>query len=200
MSFALAARTALARQPVIGREDERWQRLHQIIEENALFRGTFTLSSGATSNYFFQLRQATMHPEGQFLIGMIVSEFMEKHSLSCIGGLVLGAVPLVDAVNVTSFIRTRPVNAFFVRKEAKKHGAKELVDGYLPEGGEALMVDDVTTSGRSVLNAVDYAQAEKSFRVRWALSVVDREEGAAQNLGERGIQLVSIFTRADFGL
>lgn len=200
MSSAFADATAYVRQPVIGNDDERWLRLREVIEERALLRGTFTLSSGATSNYFFQLRQATMHPEGQFLIGMIIAEFMEKHGLGCIGGLEMGAVPVVNAVGFASYIRSRPVQPFFVRKAAKDHGAKELVDGYLPEGSEVLFVDDVTTTAGSTLKAIDNARSEKNFDVKWALSIVDREAGGAQNLGECGIQLASIFTKADFGL
>jgi orotate phosphoribosyltransferase len=200
MTVELAAKTAHVRQPVIGKEDERWQRLHQIIDQRSLSRGEFKLSSGGTSNYFFQLRQTTMHAEGQFLIGMIVTEFMQKHDLRCVGGLELGAVPVVSAAAFASFVRESPIDAFFVRKKAKGHGAQELIDGELPDGSEVLMVDDVTTTGGSVLVAIDNAKAQKNFNVRWALSVVDREEGAAKNLGERGIRLASIFTRADFGL
>jgi orotate phosphoribosyltransferase len=200
MNLAPGATTAHVRQPVVGEDDGRWQRLRRIIDERALSRGTFKLSAGGTSNYFFQLRQTTMYPEGQFLVGMLIAEFMERHDLRCIGGLEMGAVPVVSAVGFASFIRGRPVDTFFVRKQAKQHGAKEMIDGELPDSSEVLMVDDVTTSGRSVLNAIDNARTEKSFEVKWALSVVDRDEVAARNLGERGIQLVSIFTRADFGL
>lgn len=200
MDAAPAANTTYVRQPVIGKDDERWQRLHRIVDERSLSRGTFKLSSGGTSNYFFQLRQTTMHAEGQFLIGMIIAEFMQKHDLRCIGGLELGAVPVVSAAAFASFVREDPIDAFFVRKQAKGHGACELIDGELPDGADVLMVDDVTTTGGSVLVAIDNARTQKSFNVGWALSIVDRDEGGAKNLGERGIQLASIFTRADFGL
>lgn len=198
--MAATAQSEFVRQPVIGKDDERWQRLHRIVDQRSLSRGTFKLSSGGTSNYFFQLRQTTMHAEGQYLIGMIIAEFMQKHNLRCIGGLELGAVPVVSATAFASFVREAPIDAFFVRKQAKGHGAKELIDGELPDGSEVLMVDDVTTTGGSVLVAIDNARTEKNFTVPWALSIVDREEGAEKNLAERGIRLASIFTRADFGL
>jgi orotate phosphoribosyltransferase len=141
-----------------------------------------------------------MYPEGQFLIGTIVAEFMEKHDLSCVGGLELGAVPMVGAVSFASHVRKKPVHAFFVRKQAKAHGAKELIDGDLPEGADVLMVDDVTTTAQSVLKAIENARSQKNFGVRWALSIVDRDEGGAANLDAQGISLASIFTKADFGL
>lgn len=200
MNIALAAKTGFLRQPVIGKDDHRWRRLHEIIDERALSRGTYTLSSGATSHYFFQLRQATMHPVGQHLIGSIVTEFMDEHGLCCVGGLEMGAVPVVCAASLTSELNERPVAAFFVRKKPKEHGAKELIDGELLDGADVLMVDDVTTSGGSVLLAIENARARHNFNVSWALSVVDRDEGAADNLGRHGIQLASVFTRADFGL
>ncbi len=200
MNASPATKMARVRQEVIGTEDEKWQRLRRLVDEHALSRGTFTLSSGATSNYFFQLRQVTMHPEGQYLIGMIVAEFMQRHNLRCIGGLELGAVPVVGAAAFASYVRNDPVAAFFVRKRAKSHGALELIDGELPPGSEVLMVDDVTTSGNSILKAIANAKTQRDFKVSWALSVVDRNEGATENLGAQGITLASIFTKADFGL
>ena len=200
MNLASAAKAAPVRHEVVGKDDERWQRLRDIVDERSVSRGTFKLSSGGTSNFFFQLRQTTMYPEGQYLIGMIVTEFMQKHNLSCIGGLELGAVPVVGAVSFASYMRETPVHAFFVRKQAKAHGAKELIDGDLPDGADVLMVDDVTTTAQSVLKAIENARSQKSFDVRWALSIVDRDEGGAANLAAAGISLASIFTKADFGL
>lgn len=200
MNVVFAATTAYVRQEIIGKDDKRWRRLRDIIQERSLLTGNFTLSSGKTSTFLFQLRQTTMYPEGQFLIGTIIEEFMRGIGVRAIGGLELGAVPVVSAVSFASFLKERPVDAFFVRKQAKAHGARELVDGQLPEGGDVLMVDDVTTSGGSVITAIDNALTEKRCSVRWALSIVDRDQGAAAKLGERGISLASIFTKADFGL
>jgi orotate phosphoribosyltransferase len=131
---------------------------------------------------------------------MIIEEFMRKHEISCIGGLELGAVPVVSAVSFASFVVNNPVHAFFVRKQPKGHDAKELIDGDLPDGSDVLMVDDVTTSGGSIITAIDQANTEKRCGVRWALSIVDRDQGAAKLLASRKIALASIFTKADFGL
>lgn len=200
MNVRFAAPADYVRQEVIGKREVRWQRLRELIEQRSLLRGNFKLSSGLTSNFLFQLRQTTMYPEGQYLIGTIILDFMKQHGIRSIGGLELGAVPVVSAVSFASFLQKEPVDAFFVRKQAKAHGACELIDGELPDGSDVLMVDDVTTSGGSIVTAIDNARTEKSCEVRWALSIVDRDQGAAKKLGEMGISFASIFTRSDFGL
>lgn len=200
MTIAQVASPSYAREAVISKDDLRWQKLREIVEQKSLMRGDFILSSGRRSNFLFQLRQTTMFPEGQCLIGSIICEFMQKEKLSCVGGLELGAVPVVCAASFASYTLGHPVDAFFVRKQAKAHGARELIDGSLPDGAEILMVDDVTTSGGSIITAISNAKKEKSCSVTWALSIVDREQGAAETLGREGIRLASIFTKRDFGL
>ena len=195
-----AATTTWERHKVIERGDPRWARLHAIIEARSVMRGDFTLSSGAKSTFLFQLRQTTMFPEGQYLIGSIVEEFMRKIGVGAVGGLEVGAIPMVSAIAFASFGSGHPVDAFFVRKQPKSHGARELIDGEVKDGAEVLIVDDVTTTGGSILKAIDNASTERRIKVRWALSIVDRDEGGAENLGARGIALASIFTKADFGL
>jgi orotate phosphoribosyltransferase len=96
-----------------------------------------------------------------------------------------------------SHIRALPINAFFVRKAPKEHGARETIDGHLRAGAEVLMVDDVATTGGSILKAVEGIEGHGCC-VRRALAVVDREEGAAENLAAHDIQLAAIFKRSDF--
>ena len=164
-------------------------------------RGDFTLSSGRRSHYLFQLRQTTLDSEGSQLIAGLIVDFMRARRLGCIGGLALGAVPIVSSVAPVSFQMGYPVKAFFVRKEAKKHGAAERIDGYLDLDAEVLVVDDVTTTGASMRDTVA-GMKEAGYRgtVTTALSIVDREEGAKQALAASGIELHSFFTRTDFGL
>jgi orotate phosphoribosyltransferase len=182
---------------VLNRNDERWRRLRKLICEHSLRVGDFKLSSGRRSPYFFQLRQTTIFPEGAALLGEVILEYMYQHSIECVGGLELGAVPLVSSVAVMSHIRALPINAFFVRKLAKEHGARERLDGHLRAGAEVLMVDDVATTGGSILKAVEGIEGHGCY-VRRALAIVDREEGAADNLAGHGIQLAAIFKRSDF--
>ncbi len=182
---------------VLGRNEERWRRLRKLVSEHSLRVGDFKLSSGRRSPYLFQLRQTTMLPEGAALLGEVILEYMCQHSIDCIGGLELGAVPLVSSVAVMSHIRSLPINAFFVRKAPKEHGARETIDGHLRAGAEVLMVDDVATTGGSILKAVEGIEVHGCC-VRRALAVVDREEGAAENLAAHDIQLAAIFKRSDF--
>jgi orotate phosphoribosyltransferase len=181
----------------LDRSDARWLRLQEIIRVQSLKVGEFVLSSGRTSTYLFQLRQTTMLPEGAALIGDIIVDYMKRHAIACIGGLEMGAVPIVAAVAAMSHLQNYPVDAFFVRESQKEHGARERADGHLRAGAEVLMIDDVATTGGSILKAIEGIEGH-DCHVRRALAVVDREEGAAQNLAARVIQLAAIFKRSDF--
>ena len=182
---------------VLDRSDARWLRLREIIRAQSLKVAEFVLSSGRTSTYLFQLRQTTMLPEGAALIGEIIVEYMKRNAIACIGGLEMGAVPIVAATAAMSHLKNYPVDAFFVRKAAKEYGARERIDGFLRDGAEVLIIDDVATTGGSILKAVEGMEGH-GCHVRRALTVVDREEGAAQNLAARKIQLAAIFKRSDF--
>jgi orotate phosphoribosyltransferase len=186
---------------VIETSDPRWERLRTLIDQYSLKRGDFILASGRASKYLFQLRQTTMLPEGAAILGDIIVDYMNANQIGCIGGLAVGAVPLVSAVSVMSFLKAAPKDTFFVRKEAKEHGARERIDGHVHAGEQVLFVDDVATSGGSILKAIEGMHAEyPSCYVRKALVVVDRQEGATETLAQRGIQLVSIFKREDFNI
>jgi orotate phosphoribosyltransferase len=184
---------------VIPRSDERWLRLREIILERSLKLGDFVLSSQRTSKYLFQLRQTTMLPEGAALISTIIVDYMKQHALRCIGGMEMGAVPIVAAVGVASHMQSYPVDAFFVRKEAKRHGAGERIDGYVSAASEILLIDDVATTGNSIFAALAGVREEyPTCFVRHALVVIDREEGATETLAREGIRLASIFKKRDF--
>lgn len=180
--------------------DPRWEELRRIVDERSLLRGDFTLSSGRKSTYLFQLRQTTMLPKGQFLVGTIVAEFMQRQGIGTIGGPAIGAIPVVTATAFASHLAGHPVDAFFVRKAAKEHGAKERIDGYVNDGADVLAVEDVTTTAGSMLDAIEAMKAEHRCHVQWALSLLDREEGAADNLAKHGIKLASIFRTSDFNV
>ena len=186
---------------VVRSGDPRWRQLLAQIQKDSLQIGDFTLSSGRKSRFIFQLRQTTLHPEGAYLSAEIIVDYMRAQGLRFIGGLVLGAVPIVASVAAVSQSRGAPVFAFFVRKEAKGHGAREILDGYTGEGEEVLLVDDVATTGGSISKR-SRSSKKKGFKgsVKKALVVIDREEGAAENLAREGIALVSIFKKSDFDI
>ena len=201
MTNLAAMQTPTRVERVIDKTDPRWIRLHEIIEAQSLKRGDFILSSGRHSKYLFQLRQTTMSPEGAALIGDIIVDYMNRVGLDCVGGLEMGAVPVVCAVSVMSFVKGSPKDTFFVRKAAKEHGARERIDGYVRDGAEALIIDDVATSGGSILKAIDGLKEENIHcSISKALVVVDRQEGACENLAKLGIELVSIFKKEDFDI
>lgn len=183
---------------VLSQSDPRWQKLYDIIGAKSLMTGDFTLASKRKSNFLFQLRQTTLHPEGAYLVGSIIIDFMRRQRIKCLGGLELGAVPIVSIVAGMSHMADYPVSAFFIRKKPKSHGAQELVDGYVLDGNEILAIDDVTTTGGSMMDAVNGLASEHDCTVKWALSIVDREEGAKETLSAHGIKLVSIFKKSDF--
>ncbi len=177
--------------------DQRRERLRRIIEEKSLLTGqTFTLASGKTSRFFVNLKQTMLDPEGSNLLADLILDVLEKFEIRNIGGLEMGAVPLVASVCTKSYERF-PVKTFFVRKKLKDHGAVRLIDGHLDDGAEVLIVDDVVTTGQSALQAVEAVRA-RGCRVSKILAIVDREEGGRENLEKDGIELISLFSRGDF--
>jgi len=185
---------------VLRRDDPRWGRLHDIVFERSFQTGNFILASGVSSKFLFQLRQTTMLAEGATLIAEIVLEYMQRHGIHCIGGPVQGAVPIGQSVLMLGHARQYPIHHFFVRKEAKKHGARELIDGYPMDDSEVLIVDDVATKGGSIKTAIENLLKEHPrCVVRRALVIVDRQEGAAEALlANRNVNLVSLFKKSDF--
>ena len=179
-----------------GQPDAR-ERLREIIRTKSVLRGrTYKLASGRTSDIYFGMKTTLLDPEGINLIADEILRRIEGDRVDSIGGLVFGAVPIATAVSVKSYPR-RPIPAFFVRKEAKGHGTEELIDGYLEPGWNVVMVEDVTTTGGSVLKAIK-AVRERRCTVSKVVTIVDRLEGAAENLAREGVELVALYTRADF--
>ena len=178
--------------------DSQRDRLLEIIKEQSLLKdGNFVLSSGRKSNYYFVMKKTSMHPEGSNLVASLILKQLENMDVDAIGGIAMGAVPIVSVVCARSFYSDRHVTGFFVRKEAKQHGTKELVDGHIETGMKVIVVDDVTTSGESVLKAVNAAR-EAGCIVNTVITVVDREEGAVENLKMADITLCPLFTSSDF--
>ena len=174
-------------------------RLRALIRERSFRMGDFTLTSGRKSAYFFDLKPTMLHPTGGRLIATLLLDALEEHpQVDAIGGLALGAVPIVSVVAAFSSLRRRPLSAFYVRKEAKGHGTRRRIDGVLEESQKVVIVDDVTTTGGSSLEAWR-AVRELGCDVIEVMTVVDRMEGATEALAEQGLRLRPLFTRAEFG-
>ena len=174
-------------------------RLHAIIEEKSLLRGSFTLASGRPSNYLFDMKKTMLDPEGINLLADAILEKTAGIKAAAIGGLAMGAVPIVIASILKSQNTSRPLKGFWVRKEQKDHGTKAAADGYIESGARVIIVEDVTTTGESVLKAVAEAKT-RGCTIAAVVTILDRQEGARERLAAEGIELLAVFTKADFGL
>jgi orotate phosphoribosyltransferase len=177
-------------------------RLIEIVRQRSFSTGGETrLVSGRSSNFYFNMKPAMLHPESAHLIAALILEALEGTQVDYIGGLEMGAVPLAAAVAVASHARGHPLAAFFVRKQAKDHGARKLVEGLAHgeslEGRRVVILEDVTTTGGSAMKAIEVVRAEGAIVAR-VVSVVDRLEGAAEAFEAAGIPFTALLTVADF--
>ncbi|UCE75343.1 MAG: orotate phosphoribosyltransferase [Methanomassiliicoccales archaeon] len=153
-------------------------------ECGALKIGEFTLSSGKKSNYYVDIKKASTNPK----ILKEIAECMAKHleGEEKIAGMELGAVPLAVALSLETNIPY-----LIIRKGERKHGTGKLVEGKMEKGDRILLVEDVTTSGSSLIKAAEIIRQEGGS-VKRALVVVDREEGASELLKDEGIELLPL--------
>ena len=192
MLHALAAPKPLA---ALAREKGR---LLEIIKKKSLLTegGPFKLVSGALSDYYLDMKPTTFDPEGANLIAEIIYNMViDDDDVDSIGGLELGAVPIISNVCARSW-HGRPLNGFVVRKEKKGHGTDKKIDGNFRPNTTVVLFEDVTTKGGSVMEAVRAVRA-RGATVKKVITIVDRLEGAAENLKKEGIDLVAIYTSKD---
>ena len=174
------------------------ERLRAIIKERSFLTegGPFKLASGGTSDYYLDMKPTTFSPEGLALIAELAYGLLrDEPGIDSIGGLELGSVPIISAISMRSN-GERPLNGFVVRKEKKGHGTDKKIDGNFKPNSNVALIEDVTTRGGSVMEAVKAVRAQGAT-VKKVVTVVDRLEGAADNLRKEGIELVAIFTTND---
>lgn len=161
------------------------------------------LASGRTSTHYFNMKPTMLDPEGAYLIAELIIEQLvaDRVKADLIGGLELGAVPIASAVCAVSHQAGHPIRAFLVRKQAKDHGTKSLVEGLAKgetlAGKKVVIVEDVTTTGGSSIKAAEAVRAEGAEVLR-VVTIVDRQEGAAQAFEAAGLALHPILTMSDF--
>jgi len=174
--------------------DER-DRLKALLLERSVRIGDFTLASGARSSYYVDARRTTMTAEGQRLTGSICYDLIKAAGwdVSHIGGLTLGADPVTYAIAHHSFGRTRVLDGFTVRKEAKDHGTGRQIEWGLPEDARIVIIEDAVTSGASALKAIE-AIRKHGADIVGVLCLVDRQEGGKERLDELDLPLLSAFT------
>lgn len=145
--------------------------------------GEFTLVSGKKSNFYFDSKRTTLLAEGAYLVAAEILELLEREGIEAdaIGGMTLGADPIVCPVAALSHGGSRPLRAFIVRKEAKGHGTGRQIEGLLEPRSRVVVVDDVVTTGGSTLRAIE-AVEKAGHEVVAVLALVDREEGGTEKL------------------
>ncbi|MGE5271233.1 MAG: orotate phosphoribosyltransferase [Thiohalocapsa sp.] len=173
------------------------RRLRDIIQQNSLLKDReFLLVSGERSKYYFDMKMTTLHPEGAWLVGEVVFDYLKQFDFEYLGGLATGAIAPMVAICARSWPE-RPIKGFFVRDEAKDHGTRKLIDGFIEDGASAVVIEDVTTKGESALKAVRALEA-RGCKIVCVVSLVDRLEGAKENFKRLGIRFEAIFTTDDF--
>jgi orotate phosphoribosyltransferase len=175
--------------------------LFELIRTRSFGRGRIKLASGRESDFYFDLRPTTLHAAGATCIGELIVDALEGVAADYAGGLEIGAVPIATAAAIASHRCGRDIGTFFVRKKPKEHGARKLVEGLAKteslRGKNVVILEDVTTTGGSALQAVDAVKAEGG-NVVLVLSIVDRQEGAAETFAAAGLTFRALFTADDF--
>jgi orotate phosphoribosyltransferase len=175
-------------------------RLRATLLRRSLSFGDFTLASGAKSHFYIDVRRTSLAAEGAVAIGRLLFQAYAADfaagRIDAVGGLTLGADPIVVALLVEAQARGVTLDAFLVRKTQKAHGAGNLIEGNLVAGARVLVVEDVCTSGESALAAVRAARDVGAI-VERAWCVVDRGAGGREALAAAGVELTACFALAD---
>ncbi len=167
--------------------------LLQHLLSNSFRTGEFTLASGRKSNYYINGKMTTLDARGAYLVARTFLAMIADDVPHAVGGLTLGADPIVGAMLSLAGLEDLPLRGFIVRKQSKDHGTRSLVEGTLHEGDRAVIVEDVVTTGGSSLQAIAAVRA-MGCEVRRVVAVVDREEGGKAALEAEGCRLEAIFT------
>ena len=174
------------------------QRLLEVFKERAVSFGKFTLASGKESSYYINSKKAIFHSEAVWLLGEVLYELSHDLDIQAAGGLEVGAIPMAAVLAQRFHQAGRGLEGFFVRKQAKAHGSQERIEGVLKAGMRVAVLDDVLTTGGSVVQAI--GEVEKAgATVAAVLCIVDRLEGAREALASR-YEYRPIFTIRDFGI
>jgi orotate phosphoribosyltransferase len=174
------------------------QRLLELFKERAVKFGKFTLASGKESTYYINSKKALFNSEAVALLGEALWDLTHDLQIQAIGGLEVGAIPMATAAVFSYHLHSRPLEGFFVRKQAKAHGSQELVEGVLPSRARVAVVDDVLTTAGSVVQAIE-AVEKAGAEVVAVVCIVDRLEGARERLTPK-YNFLPIFTIRDFGI
>ena len=163
-------------------------------ESGALLFGEFTLSSGKKSDYYFDSKKLTLDPAGARFVARQLVDRLDAESIRYVGGVAYGAIPIVShVVMLTGLREDRPIRAFYHRKDSKEHGTGAAAEGQFPPLGEPVaIVEDVVTTGGSLLQSIRHAE-ESGYNVTHAMTLVDRDEGGREAIEAAGYKFWSLF-------
>ena len=173
--------------------------LIDLVREQALRFGDFTLASGKQASFYLDCRQVTLDARGARMIGEAMLDQIAGDLPQAVGGMSMGADPIVGAIITVAGIRELPLKGFLVRKVAKGHGTGKFVEGPVAAGDRVVIVEDVVTTGGSSLLAIERAEAV-GLKVEKVLAIIDRLEGGREAFAARGYALESLLTIRDFGI
>ena len=169
---------------------------HKLLDlfcQHAYQEGDFLLSSGLRSSYYVNKTQVTLHPQGALAVGRLLFPLLPVDT-EAVGGLTLGADPIVTAVSLVSVYENRPIPALIIRKEAKGYGTRAYIEGpSLPEGAKVVVLEDVVTTGQSALKAVERLQ-EAGYTVNQVIALVDRQQGGGELYQSVGLKFETLFS------
>ena len=169
---------------------------HKLLDlfcQHAYQEGDFLLSSGLRSSYYVNKTQVTLHPQGALAVGRLLFPLLPVDT-EAVGGLTLGADPIVTAVSLVSVYENRPIPALIIRKEAKGYGTRAYIEGpSLPEGAKVVVLEDVVTTGQSALKAVERLQ-EADYTVNQVIALVDRQQGGGELYQSAGLKFETLFS------
>lgn len=168
-----------------------------LLKDRCYKEGDFTLASGARSSYYLDTKLLSTSSVGAALIGQVLYDRLKTMDIDAIGGLEIGAIPLTTATVYTYHQQGRVIEGFFVRNEAKGHGTRKLIEGRLRSGSRCVVVDDVATSGASIMRAVNAVRKAECVPVL-VLALVDRLAGAAELFKREGVPYETVYTVRDF--
>jgi orotate phosphoribosyltransferase len=175
-------------------------RAFEIVKEKSYREGTFVLASGKTSHFYLDMKPTMLDPEGANLLAELIIDHLKQITdrIDLVGGVAMGAVPLVSAVTVLSASKPKQLPGFVVRKQVKDHGTKKVIEtSEALAGKNVVILEDVTTTGESSMYAVEAAQ-QAGATVVLVLSIVDREEGAAEFYKSKNIPFRWLFRLSEF--
>ena len=187
----------------MNQQDSR-EELRTLLARKSVCQGTFTLASGAQSDFYVDAKLTTLDPRGATLVGRVGWQLITKTAtelgarVDAVGGLTMGADPIALSIGIAAYADNpaTSLQTFTVRKKAKEHGRHKLVEGDFAQGSSVVVIEDVITTGGSAMQAIDAIESEGG-RVAFVVALVDREEGGRAAIEARGHKVVAIFTRTE---